>query len=246
MYRDFAAVYDRLMSDADYPRRTDELCRLFRKYDREPTLLLDLACGTGGFSNEFAERGTQVIGVDISPEMLDVARNRSVDKGLDVLYLCQDAAKLDLYGTVDGAICCMDSLNHITDYERLCRAISRVSLFLEPGRLFIFDVNTEYKHEKVLADNTFIIDEPGIYCVWDNEYDPKTHITTATLDFFEEKPDGSYERSGDTVEERYYTPAELDRAITVAGLETVAVCGEFSELPPAEASERVVYITRKV
>lgn len=246
MYSDFAFVYDRLMADADYPRRAAELCRIFEKYDRLPTLMLDLACGTGGFSNEMAARGIQVIGVDISSEMLEIAAEASENAGREVLYLCQDAAELDLYGTVDGAICCLDSLNHITDYERLCKAISRVALFLEPGRLFVFDVNTRYKHEEVLGNNTFVLEENGIYCVWDNEYDASSKITSAALDFFTEQPNGSYSRSGETVEERYYTEAELEAAIAAAGLELLAVCGEFTDLPPNETAERAVYITRRV
>lgn len=246
MYSGLSLVYDRLMADADYPKRTAELLRLFEKYDRKPTLLLDLACGTGGFSNEMAKRGIQVIGVDISPEMLSIAGSRSQELGLEILYLCQNAAELDLYGTVDGAICCMDSLNHITDYSTLCRAIKRVSLFLEPGRLFIFDVNTLYKHKTVLGNNTFVLEENGVYCVWDNEYDPRRHITTASLDFFSEQPDGRYERSGDTVEERYYSPSLLKKAISAAGLEILSVCGEFTDCAPQKNCERAVYITRKV
>lgn len=245
MYHRFASYYDRLMGDADYPRRTDELCRLFRKYDRMPKLLLDLACGTGGFSNEMAARGVQVIGADISPEMLSRARENSERRGFDVLYLCQDAAELDLYGTVDGAICCLDSLNHITDYAALCRALARVSLFLEKDRLFIFDVNTRYKHEQVLADNIFILDEADVYCVWENEYDAAAQITTETLDFFERQEDGLYIRSADTVTERFYTHGELEQALSAAGLEIAAVCGEFSDSPPDATAERAVYITRK-
>lgn len=246
MYKDFAFVYDRLMTDADYPRRADELCRLFEKYDRQPRILLDLACGTGSFSNEMVNRGMQVIGVDVSSEMLEIASERSRKQGKDVLYLCQNASELDLYGTVDGAICCLDSLNHITNYSEFCRAIDRVSLFLEPGRLFIFDVNTAYKHEEVLADNTFVFEENGVYCVWSNEYNPKTRITTAALDFFAEQPNGYYIRSDDIVEERYYSFDEINTALTVAGLDIVNVCGEFTDAPPDRNAERAVYITRKV
>ena len=119
-YDNFAAVYDRLMSDVDYKARTKRILQLFKEYDRTPELLLDLACGTGGFSNEFAQNGIEVIGVDISEEMLSAARENSAKLGTDVLYLCQKAEELDLYGTVDGAVCCLDSLNHITDYKKLC------------------------------------------------------------------------------------------------------------------------------
>ena len=136
MYNDFAYSYDILMNDVDYKKRTEYLCSLFNAFDRMPTLMLDLACGTGEFSNHFAKQGVSVIGVDVSYDMLSVAREKTAEAGNDILYLCQDAAELDLYGTIDGAICCLDSLNHITDYDRFCKAIGRVSLFLEKDRLF--------------------------------------------------------------------------------------------------------------
>lgn len=246
MYRDFAEVYDMLTGDVDYERRTEHMCGLFRKFDREPTLLLDLACGTGGFSNAFAEHGMSVIGVDISPEMLSRARENSAQRGNDILYLCQDAAELDLYGTVDGAVCCLDSLNHIIDYEQLCRAISKVSLFLEKDRLFIFDVNTEYKHAEILGNNTFVMDEEEVYCVWSNEYAPKTRITDITIDFFVPSEDGLYERMGEDFSERAYTPEELRKAVENAGLELLAVYEELTENAVKKDTQRAVYITRKV
>ena len=137
MYNDFAYNYDALMGDVDYDARTEYLCALFKKFDREPTLMLDLACGTGEFSNRFSRKNISVIGVDISYDMLSVAREKSADEGNDILYLCQDAAELDLYGTIDGAICCLDSLNHITDYQKFCAAVARVSLFLEKDNLSV-------------------------------------------------------------------------------------------------------------
>lgn len=246
MYGDFAEYYDLLTGDVDYKRRTEYLCQLFEEFDRLPSLALDLACGTGGFSNELAERGIQVIGVDLSPEMLCRARENSLERNLEVLYLCQDACELDLYGTVDGAICCLDSLNHITDYEMLCRAVARVSLFLEKDRLFIFDVNTLYKHETVLGNNTFVLDENGVYCVWSNEYNADNLLTEIALDFFSEQADGRYMRSGDSISERAYTPTELENAVKGCGLEILAVYGEFTRKPPEAETQRAVYITRKV
>ena len=158
-YQEFAAVYDQLQTDVDYKARTEYLVKLFQKYDRLPTLLLDVACGTGGFSFAFAEKGVEVIGADPSPEMLGVAREKFMAAGKDVLLLCQSAEELDLYGTVDGAVCCLDSLNHIVDADELKRSVARISLFLEKDRLFIFDVNTMYKHKekRFTGDLKFLI-----------------------------------------------------------------------------------------
>ena len=153
MYTCFAENYDLLMQDVNYKERTEYLLSVFESYSKKPSLLLDLACGTGSFSNEFAKRDIQVIGVDLSPEMLNIAREKSQKEKLDVLYLCQDASRLDLYGTVDGAVCCMDSINHITDINVLKETFKKVSLFLEPDCLFVFDVNTLYKHKEVLGNN---------------------------------------------------------------------------------------------
>lgn len=244
-YTDFAYCYDLLMSDVDYPVRTEYILSLFKRYGKAPTLLLDLACGTGAFSNLFAERGIEVIGVDMSEDMLSVARENSANVGLDVLYLCQSAQELDLYGTVDGAVCCMDSLNHITDITDLEKAIAKVSLFLEPDCLFIFDLNTEYKHREILGNNTFVIDENEVYCVWQNSFDEKSLTTDISLDFFIAEDD-CYYRSCEEFSERAYTQDEISQILKAAGLETVGIFDDMTENPPTDMSERVIYVTRKI
>ncbi len=244
MYSEFAYSYDILMQNVDYQKRTDYLYSLFEKFDRAPTLMLDLACGTGEFSNRFANKGVSVIGVDISYDMLSVAREKSAEQQNDILYLCQDAAELDLYGTVDGAICCLDSLNHITDYGDFCNAIARVSLFLEKDRLFIFDLNTEYKHSCVLGNNTFVIDTNDVYCVWQNEYQGNNTVEI-NLDFFT-REDNVYLRTGESFCERAYTCKEVENALNKAGLKTEAIYEEMSQNEPCDTTQRVVYVTRKM
>lgn len=244
-YSEFADVYDLLQSDVDYSRRTEYLLSLFRKYDRQPTLLLDMACGTGGFSLQFLKRGIDVIGVDISPEMLGMARERFADEGLDALLLCQAAADLDLYGTVDGAICCLDSLNHIIDEEELRDSIAKVSLFLEPERLFIFDVNTEYKHREVLSGQTFVCDVESVYCVWSNSECDEEGIVDISLDFFKKQPDGRYKRSGEEFSERAYSVSFLKRICAQAGLDVLAVLSDMSDTDADAFDERIIFVTRK-
>lgn len=244
-YSDFAFVYDRLMGDVDYSARTEYLLKLFKKFGEIPTLLLDVACGTGGFSKEFAKRNFEVIGTDMSEDMLSVARETSAEENLDILYLCQKAEELDLYGTVDGAVCCMDSINHITDKKNLAAAFKKISLFLEPNKLFIFDVNTLYKHEKILGNNTFVLEEDGVYCVWQNEFDSKRKETHITLDFFT-KNEGKYERSGEDFYERAYTDTELQRLLNTSGFKVEAIYGDQSVKPPHETCQRKYFICRKV
>lgn len=243
-YSQFALVYDKLMQDVDYKGRTAYLLKLFEKFGKSPTLLLDVACGTGGFSNQFALKGIEVIGVDMSEEMLLAARENSAALATDVLFLCQRAEDLDLYGTVDGAICCLDSVNHITDIKKLKKAFERVSLFLEENSLFIFDVNTLYKHEHILADNTFVIEEDDVFCVWQNEYDEKNLSTDITLDFF--ISDGEkYERFSEEFSEKAYTPDQLKELLEESGFTLEAVYGDMTELEPDENCERAIFIARK-
>ncbi len=244
-YSDFAFVYDSLMQDVDYKSRTEYLLKLFKKYGKKPTLLLDLACGTGGFSNQMALKGIEVIGVDMSEEMLSVARENSYNLGTDVLFLCQKAEELDLYGTIDGAICCMDSLNHITDVKALEKAIGRVSLFLEKDSLFIFDVNTPFKHERVLGNNTFVIEQDGIYCVWQNEYINKNRLTNINLDFFIEQ-NGVYERYSEEFRERAYTVEELTAILTGYDFEIVGILNDMTEQPLDQVCERAIFVARKI
>ena len=244
-YENFAETYDILMNDVDYKSRTEYLLKLFKNPGKIPPLLLALACGTGGFSNCFAKKGIEVIGVDMSEEMLAKAGENSAEMGTDVLFLCQKAEELDLYGTVDGAICCMDSLNHITNIKNLTAAVNKVSLFLEKDCLFIFDVNTEYKHRNILGDNTFVVEEDGVFCVWQNSYQADRLTTDISLDFFIEQ-DGHYIRSSEDFSERAYTESELSEILRKAGLSTVAIYDDMTYNPPTDKSERVIYVTKKV
>lgn len=244
-YTDFAFVYDILMGDVDYSARTEYLLKLFEKHGKLPTLLLDLACGTGGFSIPFSKKGIEVIGADMSEDMLSVAREKAMEAEENILFLCQSAQELDLYGTVDGAVCCMDSLNHITDKAELQKAIDRVSLFLEKDCLFIFDVNTEYKHRIILGDNTFVFDEDEVYCVWQNAFDEETLTTDIALDFFIADGDGYY-RTSEEFSERAYTHTEISKILEKAGLGIVAVYDDLSENPPTDTSERIIYVTKKI
>lgn len=242
MYNGFARFYDILMQDALYEKRADYIEALFNKYSKMPALLLDLACGTGGFSLLFSKKGCSVIGVDKSEDMLAVAYENRGDN--DIMYLCQDMTELDLYGTVDGCISCLDSINHITDYNDLCRAFGRVSLFSEKGSLFIFDVNTPYKHEFVLGDNSFVFDGDEVFLSWQNFYDPSDKTVDIALDFFE-KRGKKYERFSDNITERAYTENELKTALDGAGFEVLAVYGDMTFEAPCENEERVYYVARK-
>ena len=239
-YGDFAYVYDALTEDAEYDRRAEYLWEIFKKFDRTPTLLLDLACGTGNIGGRLMSKGTDVIGVDLSEDMLSIAR----EKYPEMLLLCQNAASLELFGTVDGAVCCLDSLNHITDYEDFCKAVARTALFLEPNRLFVFDVNTPFKHREVLGNNTIIKEYEDLFCVWQNS--TEGDITSMELDIFAKGEDELWERFSENITERAYLGEEIQNALQAAGLETLAVFDDMSFNEPTPHSQRIIYVTKRI
>ncbi len=244
-YGCFSEYYDILTGDIDYKGRAVYLYGLFKSFGETPTLLLDLACGTGGFSLQFAKMGIEVIGVDPSDEMLSIAREKAANSKSDILFLCQSGQELDLYGTVDGVVCCMDSINHVTDENELKRLFSRVSLFLEKGKLFIFDVNTLFKHEKILADNTFVRESDDMFFVWQNNFNAENRTTDIYLDFFKAQ-DGVYLRESEDFSERAYADNELKEMLEETGFKIEAVYGDMTELPPAADSQRNIYVARRV
>jgi len=202
--------------------------------------LLDLACGSGSLTAALCERGIDMIGVDLSQDMLALA----AEKCPDSLLLCQDMRKLDLYDVVDGAVCTLDSLNHLLRTADLSAVFARLRLFIAPQGLFIFDVNTPYKHRCILGDNTFVLEDDEVLCVWQNALDDKTCTVDMALDFFWEGEDGRYDRTSDTVRERAYTQKTWTRLLNDAGFEVLAVYADLTEESPQEDCARWVFVAR--
>lgn len=245
MYRDFAHIYDRLMYDVDYAQWADYVEAIFKNYGLTPGLLLDLGCGTGSFCIEMAKRGHEMIGIDLSDEMLSCAKEKSVREEVDILYLNQDMTCFELYGTVDAVLCLMDSINYITDKRSLKRLFQLVENYLNPEGLFVFDINTPGKFEKVLADNIFYEIDEDITYIWENSYDKKRKICTFDLTFFVKDGD-SYKRFEETHVERAYGLDELKSGLKAAGLEPVGIYGGFGfkRFSP-QKSERAFIVCRK-
>lgn len=240
-YADLSEFYDALITDVDYAARAEYLLSLFERYGRRPQTLLDIACGSGSLCAALMEQGIDPIGVDGSETMLARANQKL---GGQVMLLCQDMRELDLYGTVDGAVCTLDSLNHLCKTDDLATVFRRARLFVEPGGLFIFDVNTVYKHREVLGDNAFVLEQDGLVCVWRNHYHPRTNEVTMYLDFFKEDTDGSYTRYQDRVRERAYSVPTWRRLLSDNGWELLAVYGDMTTEEPSDTCERLVFVAR--
>jgi len=243
-YAAFAAFYDALTEDVDYAAWADYLQAAVCRHGGSVDSVLDLACGSGSLSLELASRGCEVIGVDGSADMLAIAREKAQEEGADVLFLCQDMRQLDLYGTVDTAVCMLDSLSHILSTADLREIFRRLGLFIRPDGLLVFDVNTPHKHEVTLGDNAFVYEKDEFMCVWRNRYIPATRETAMELDFFLEEEDGTYTRYTDTVRERAYALSTWESLLTEAGFDLQAVYGERTFEAPAADADRWVLVAR--
>ncbi|MBR4201166.1 MAG: methyltransferase domain-containing protein [Oscillospiraceae bacterium] len=248
-YGFFAQYYDALTKNVCYPERAEALNRLIEKWmrpDMPEHILLDLACGTGSLSEAFARRGWDVIGVDCSEEMLSEALDKKYDSGLPIQYLRQDMRRLDLYGTIAVTVCALDSLNHLQSSGDVRRVMERVNLFSEAGALFLFDLNTEYKHRQLLADQCFVYELPDAVCVWQNhlrENEPECPVTIR-LDFFAHTEGRHYVRETEEFTERIWQPETVRRLLAETGFTLLEVLDGDSYDTPTNLTQRLLYIAR--
>lgn len=231
------------MQVVDYDGIARWLDSAIGRYKRsEGNILLDLACGSGSLSVRMQALGYDVIGVEESPEMLSQAMNKGMGS---ILFLCQPLVDLDLYGTIDVCVSTLDSLSHITDMRVLRRVLERVALFLDPGGVFLFDVNTVYKHRERLAGQTFVYDLDDVYCVWQNSLREDGVTVDIDLDFFVEQEDGLYRRTEEHFSERAYTMDELLALLDQVGFEVVDMFDDYTDREPSERTERLVIVCTK-
>ncbi len=242
-YDALARVYEILNSDIDYSAWADFFEKCFDKHLKErPTLVLDLACGTGTMTRELAKRGYDMIGVDGSPEMLSEAFSKN-DGEHHILYLNQDMREFELYGTVGAVGCCLDSINYLLSPDDVRKTFSLVHNYLDPDGLFLFDVNTPYKFEKVYGDNAYILEDEGVYCGWQNFYDKESGICDFYLSIFEEV-DGQYFRQDEHQQERCYNKEALTNLLRETGFEVLEIVSDFNFTEPCNSTERYYFVAR--
>ena len=245
-YGFLAGCYDELTYDVDYAAWADYVEKHFARRGLPGRTVLDLACGTGSLTWELARRGYEMIGVDRSPEMLaQAAEKDGAGVPIPPMFLCQSMERLDLYGTIDACVCCLDSVNYVTDPKKLRRAFQRVHLFLMPGGLFLFDVNTP---EKLMGlDGQVFLDETeDSYCVWRAEYSRRTRLCSYFMDIFRLDPDsGQWDRGEELHQERAYSAEELTEFLRQAGFGSIQVYGNLKLRPPRPGEERVFFVARK-
>ncbi|MEN6316061.1 MAG: class I SAM-dependent methyltransferase [Clostridiaceae bacterium] len=232
------------MTDVNYGQWADHIITIFRRCGLKPELIADLGCGTGSFCLEMAHRGYDMIGIDLSAEMLSCARQKALQAGADILFLNQDMTSFELYGTVDAITCLMDSVNYVTYKNDLKQLFKLVANYLNPNGLFVFDINSPYKFENIFSANAFCETNPEASYIWQNCYDKSKKLCRFDLTFFVREGD-LFRRFDEVHYERSYTREELEEMLAVAGLRLCSVYGGFSFRKPSEKCQRIFFICKK-
>lgn len=244
-YSGFAEVYDTFMDNIPYEEWCGYLTWLLRDFGVPSGILLELGCGTGSMTELLAEQGYDMIGIDNSEEMLELAAEKRAASGHDILYLCQDMREFELYGTAAAAVSVCDSMNYILEKEELKQVFSLVNNYLDPGGIFLFDLNTEYKYKELLGDSTIAEDREECSFIWENQYDEEEKINIYDLAVFVRREDGLFEKYQETHYQRAYSLDEVKEALREAGMEFVAAYDAFTKEPPREDSERIYVAARE-
>lgn len=216
MYGSFARVYDTFMDNVPYDPWAEEYGAILREHQIEDGIVLDLGCGTGSLTVRLQEQGYDMIGVDYSTEMLEIAREKS--EGRDILYLEQDMREFELYGTVRAVLCVCDSINYILEPEEVVQVFSLVDNYLDPNGLFLFDFNTDYKYANLIGDQVIAEDRDEMSFIWDNYYDEESRINEYALSIFVQERGDLYRKYEEFHYQKGYTLEEMKEFLERAGL----------------------------
>ena len=244
-YGKFARVYDMFQDNVNYRKWADYIIETLKQEQIEDGLVLELGCGTGTVTEMLADAGYDMIGIDNSEEMLAEAMEKRAESGHDILYLLQDMQDFELYGTVRAVISVCDSMNYLTDEEDLEYVFALVNNYLDPGGLFIFDMNTIHKYRDVIGDTTIAEDREDGSFIWENSYDVENGLNVYELALFLPREDGLYEKCEEEHVQRAYPLDVIKGMIEKAGMELVAVYDAYTRNPGDENSERLTFIVRE-
>ena len=257
-YEDFAYVYDTFMDATPYEQWCGRIDSLIKKYgvsaptrdakdvlDSEKNLVVDLGCGTGTLTELLYQKGYDMIGIDNSGEMLNVAMEKRAESGSEILYLLQDMRELELYSTVGTVVSVCDSVNYILEEEELLETFSLVNNYLYPGGIFIFDFNTDYKYREVIGDTTIAENREDCSFIWENYYDPESAVNEYDLTIFVQEEYDLFRRFTETHYQRGYTPEQMVRLIEQAGLSLVEMKDADTDGEVTAESQRVYIVARE-
>ena len=242
-YHALAVSYDRLTNDVDYRQTVDFYKEILIREGCRPRTAVDLACGTGSVAVLLAQDGLQVVGVDLSPEMLCVAQQKAQELENPPLFVCQNLSRLQLPRGVDLAVCALDSLDYITEPEACAEAIRRVYRVLNPGGIFIFDVNTPEKLRD-MDGQVFLDEDDDVYCVWRGSFDEGENICSYGMDLFQRRGE-VWERTFEEHREYAYSEEQLRGYLKAAGFDHIRVYADRLFEAPRPGEKRIYFSARK-
>lgn len=244
-YTSFAVVYDTFMDNVPYEEWGEYLHGLLLEYGVEDGLVLDLGCGTGTMTEILASKGYDMTGVDFSEEMLDIAMQKRTKSGHDILYLMQDMREFELYGTVRAVVSICDCMNYILEEEDLLEVFRLVNNYLDPGGIFVFDMNTPYKYREVIGNTTIAENREEGSFIWENCFDEESQVNEYALTLFIKEEDDLYRKHEEFHYQKAYEPERVKELLEEAGLKVEAIYDAFTREPVREDSERIYFIARE-
>lgn len=244
-YTGFASVYDMFMDNIPYEEWCAYLTGLLREYGVDDGLVLDLGCGTGTLTRLLAEKSYDMIGVDLSDEMLEIAMEKEAEDPKGILYLMQDMRAFELYGTVRAIVSICDSMNYMLEYEDFVEVLRLANNYLDPGGVFIFDLNTIYKYKETMGETTIAENREEGSFIWENFYDEEEQINEYDLTLYIREEDDRYRRFEETHYQKAYDLDTVKQAIADAGMEFVTAYDAFTREAPKPDSERIYVIARE-
>lgn len=244
-YENFSQVYDELMDDVPYDQWCSFVRRILASQGIDEGLMADLGCGTGKMTERMAEAGFDMIGIDSSVDMLQIACDRSRSMAEPPLYLLQDMREFELYGTVRAVISVCDSVNYITGPEDLVRVFRLVNNYLDPGGIFIFDFNTEHKYRDMIGEDIIAEDREEVSFIWYNEYDETSRLNLIDLSIFVREENDLFRKYREQHVQRGYRLSEMRSLIEESGLVFLAAYDDYTMTPASEESGRVVFVVKE-
>lgn len=244
-YKGLAKVYDLFMQQTPYSTWVNHIESIFKKYSLNPKLILELGCGTGNITTLMQSKGYDMIGVDISEDMLIEANIKAKKNNQDILFLNQDMREFELYGSVDSCICLCDSLNYILEKEEIIDTFKLVNNYLNPKGLFIFDLNTEYKFKNIFSHNSFSQTEDNASYIWENFYYEEDMVNEYYTNVFIKDKKGKYDRYEEFHYQKAYKTEEIINLINCSNLKFLGAYDAFTFNKPKEDSQRLIFIAQE-
>jgi len=244
-YGEFAGIYDRLMDDFDYPRWAEYYLEIIARTGVKMRRICDCACGTGSMSVEFAKRGLNVTGVDLSEDMLRIASVKARRNALKMVFACQNMSSLTLPRPVDAVICACDGVNYLTTDEALTGFFTSAYNSIKDGGCLAFDISSRHKLENIIGSGFFGEERDDVAYLWSNSYNPSKHMVQMDITFFAQEKNGLYRRFNEVHHQVWHDPEQLRAQLEAAGFENICIYGDQTFTAPEPDEQRIHISARK-